>query len=139
MDDESSASPEDQQITEGGDGGTPEPKKADDKPENKTKADRPSEGKKDDEHARKDRFATVAGDPLADFLGIPSEEAGRGQAYQSWRETLQASGPAAFVGGSNFGVLNVNVPPGAYERRGQAPGPVRREVIDELKSKYAPV
>jgi len=139
MDDESSTSPEDQQSTEGGDGGTPEPKKADDKPENKTKADRSSEGKKDDEHARKDRFATVAGDPLADFLGIPSEEAGRGQAYQSWRETVQASGPAAFVGGSNFGVLNVNVPPGAYERRGHAPGPVRREVIDELKSKYAPV
>jgi hypothetical protein len=144
MDDETSTSPEDQQSTGGGDGGTPEPNKpepnkADDKPEGKTKADRGPDGKKDDERARKDQFATVAGDPLADVLGIPSEQAGQGQAYQSWRETVQASGPAAFVAGSNFGHLTINAPPGPYERRGHAPGPVRPEVIDELTSKYAPV
>lgn len=139
MDDETSTSPEDQQGAGGGDGGTAEPKKADDKPESTTKADGRPDGKKDDEQARKDQFTTVAGDPLADFLGIPSEQAGRGQAFQSWRETVQASGAAAFVGGSNFGPVTINAPPGAYERRGHAPGPVRPEVIDELTSKYAPV
>ena len=139
MDDETSTSPEDEQSTGGGDGGTPEPKKADDKPESKTKADRSPDGKKDDEQARKGQFATVAGDPLADVLGIPSDKVGQGQAYQSWRETVQASGAAAFVGGSNFGHLTINAPPGAYERHGHAPGPVRPEVIDELISKYAPV
>ena len=139
MDDETSTSPEDQQGAGGGDGGTAEPKKADDKPESTTKADGRPDGKKDDEQARKDQFKTVAGDPLADFLGIPSEQAGQGQAFQSWRETVQASGAAAFVGGSNFGPVTINAPPGAYERRGHAPGPVRPEVIDELTNKYAPV
>ena len=139
MDDETSTSPEDQQSTGGSDDRTPEPKKADDKPENTTKADGRPDGKKGDEQGRKDQFATVAGDPLADFLGIPSDKAGQGEASQSWRETVQASGAAAFVGGSNFGHLTINAPPGAYERRGHAPGPVRREVIDELTSKYAPV
>lgn len=138
MDDETSTSPEDQQSTDGGDGGTPEPEKADDKPESKTKADGRPDGKKDDEQARKDQFATAARDPLADFLGIPSEQVGQGQEYQSWRETV-ASGAAAVVGGSNFGPITINAAPGAYERRGHAPGSVRREVIDELTSKYAPV
>jgi hypothetical protein len=139
MDDQTSTSLEDQQSTGGGDGGTAEPKETDDKPESKTEAHRRPDGKRDDEQARKDQFATVAGDPLADVLGIPSEQAGRGQASQSWRETVQASGAAAFVGGSNFGPLTINAAPGAYERRGHAPGPVRREVIDELTSKYARV
>jgi hypothetical protein len=139
MDDQTSTSPEDQQSTGVDDSGPSEPEKADDKPESKTKADRKPDGKKDDDQARKDRFATVAGDPLADVLGISSEQAGQGRAYQSWRETVQASGAAAFVGGSNFGHLTINAPPGAYDRRGHAPGPVRREVMDELTSKYAPV
>lgn len=139
MDVETSTSPENQQNTGGSDSGTAEPGKEDEKPESKTKAVRTRDGKKDDEQAHKDQFATVTGDPLADVLGIPSDKSGQGQVYQSWRETVQASGAAAFVGGSNFGHLTINASPGAYERRGHAPGPVRPEVIDELTSKYAPV
>ncbi len=35
--------------------------------------------------------------------------------------------------------LNITAASGAYDRRGQAPGPVRREVITELISRYVPV
>jgi hypothetical protein len=105
----------------------------------KAKEERKPDGKKDDDQAQKDQFATVAGDPLASVLGSPSARAGRGQAYRSWIRTVQASGAAAFVGGGNIGVLNITAPTGAYERRGQAPGRVQPEVITELVNKYAPV
>jgi hypothetical protein len=53
--------------------------------------------------------------------------------------TVRASGPSAFVGGGTIGVLNITTASGAYDRRGQAPGPVRGEVISELINRYAPV
>ena len=43
------------------------------------------------------------------------------------------------MGGGHIGVLNITTAPGAYDRRGQAPGPVRGEIITELISRYAPV
>ncbi len=139
MDDQTSTGPDDQQSSGKSDDATPEGKKADDKPESQTKEEGKPDDKKGDEQARKDQFATVSGDPLADILGIPSARAGKGQAYRSWMQTVQASGAAAFVGGGTIGVLNISAPSGAYERRGQAPGPVRSEVINELINKYAPV
>src|ERR1700684_1295076 len=118
MDDQTDTSPDDQQGSGKSDDGTLESKKAGDKPESKAKEEGKPDGKKDDEQTRKDQFATVAGDPLADVLGIPSAWAGQGQAYRSWIRTVQASGAAAFVGGGTIGVLNITAPSGAYERRG---------------------
>jgi len=139
MDDRSGTSPDDEESPAKSDDGTPEGKKADDRPESKAKGEG-KPGGKNDEQARKDPFATVAADPLTDISGIPSARAaGQGQVYRSWMRTVQASGAAAFVGGGSIGVLNITAPSGAYERRGQAPGPVRAEVITELVNKYAPV
>lgn len=140
MDDQTATSSEDQNSSGKSGDATPEGKNADDKPEGKAKEDGKPAGEKDDEQARKDQFATVTGDPLANAFGIPSSRtAGQGQAFRSWMQSVQASGAAAFVGGGTIGVLNITAPPGAYERRGQAPGPVRAEVITELINKYAPV
>jgi len=138
MEDAGSGS-DDQQATGKSEESTPEDKKTDAEPESKGREEKRPGGKKDEEQARKDQFAAVAGDPLADALGGSSARAGEGQAYRSWIRTVRASGAAAFVGGGNIGVLNITASSGAYERRGQTPGPVRTEVIDELRDRYAPV
>ena len=130
---------EDQQTTGSGEDSKPENKREDGKSEDKGKDDKKPDDKKDDEQGRKDQFAEAASDPLADALGGPSARAGEGQAYRSWIRTVRASGAAAFVGGGNIGVLNITTTSGSYDRRGQAPGPVRGEVITELISRYAPV
>lgn len=120
-------------------GGKPESKPQDGKPEGKEKDDSKPGGKTDDEPERKDQFAEATGDPLEDALGGPSARAGAGQAYQSWMRTVRASGAAAFVGGGHIGVLNITAASGGQDRRGQAAGPVRLEVITELINRYAPV
>jgi hypothetical protein len=139
MDDQTDTSSDDQQSTGKSDNGNPESKNADQEPESKAKEEKKPDGRKDDGQVQKDQFATVAANPLADVLGTPSARTGQGQAYRAWIQTVQASGAAAFVGGGTIGVLNITAPSGAYERRGQAPGPVRPEIIAELVSKYAPV
>jgi hypothetical protein len=130
---------DDQQTTGKSKDSTPDSRKSDDKPEGKEKEEKKPDDKRDDGQTRKEQFTTVEGDPLADAVGGPSARAGRGQAYQSWMRTVQASGAAAFVGGGNIGVLNITAASTAYEQRGQAPGPVRTEVIAELTNRYAPV
>ena len=139
MDDRSGTGPDDTQSSGKTDDGTLGGGKADDKSESKGKEESRPDSKQDGEQARNDQFTKIAGDPLANVFGIPSERTGRGEAYRSWMQTVHASGAAAFVGGGNIGVLNLTAPSGAYERRGQAPGPVRTEVITELINKYAPV
>jgi len=139
MDDGASSSSDEQQTTGKSEDSTSEAKKADDKPESKGREERRPDSKGNDEQARKDQFASVAGDPLADALGGPSARAGEGQAHQSWARTIRASGAAAFVSGGYIGNLTITAASGAYERRGQESGPVRAEVIKELRKKYAPV
>ena len=137
-DTDTTADSTDQQTPGDSEGGKPEGKKDDGKPESKGKDDKRPDGKKDDGQERKDQFTEAAGDPLADALGGASARAGEGQAYRSWIRTVRAQGAAAFVGGGNIGVLNISTASGAYDRRGQAPGPVRPEVLTELTSRYAP-
>jgi hypothetical protein len=147
-DDDTDTGSEDQQTTGSNEDSKPESKDEDGKAEgngkdsrseSKGKDDKKPDDKKDDEQERKDRFAEAAGDPLAGALGGASARATESQAYQSWMRTVHASGAAAFVGGGSIGVLNITTASGAYDRRGQAPGPVRGEVITELISRYAPV
>ena len=115
----------------------PEGKKDNGKEEGKGKDDKKPDDKKDDEQERRDQFAEAAGDPLADALGGSSSRAGESQAYRSWIRTVRASA-AAFVGGGNIGVLNITTGSGSADRRGQAPGPVRSEVLTELVNRYVP-
>jgi hypothetical protein len=117
----------------------PESKDEGGKPEDKARDEKKPDAKKEkeDEQERRDQFKEASGDPLADALGGASARAGESQAYQSWIRTVRASGPAAFVGGGHIGVLNITTVSGADDRRGQAPGPVRREVMAELTGRYA--
>lgn len=138
-DDDTDTGAEDQQIAGDSEDSKPENKEEDGKSESKGKDDKKPDDKKDDEQERRDQFEDAAGDPLADALGGPSARAGESQAYRSWIRTVRASGAAAFVGGGNIGVLNITAASGADDRRGQAPGPVRKEVITELINRYAPV
>ena len=143
-DDDTDTSSEDQPTTGSGEDSKPESKDGDGQAEGKGKDDKKSDDKKPDdkkdgEPERKDRFAAAAGDPLAGAPGGPSAQAAESQAYRSWVRTVHAPGAAAFVGGGSIGVLNITNASGPYDRRGQAPGPVRSEVIDELTSRYAPV
>lgn len=138
-DDDADTGPGDQQTTDSSDGGKPESNE-ERKPEGKEKDDKKPEGKKDDEQQKKDQFPKTVDDPLADVLGGSSARAAaEGQAYRSWIRTVRASGAAAFVGGGSIGVLNITAPSGAYARGGQAPGPVRSEVITDLVNRYVPV
>jgi hypothetical protein len=139
-DDDADTGTEDQQPAGSSGNGKPEGKEEGGKSEGEEKGkDKKSDDQKDDEEERKDRFAEATGDPLAKALGDPSARAGEGQAYRSWIRTVRSSGAAAFVGGGNIGVLNITTASGVYDRHGQAPGPVRREVITELNDRYAPV
>jgi hypothetical protein len=138
-DDDTDTGAEDQQTTGSSEDSKPGSKDGDGKSEGKGKDDKKSDEKKDDEQERKDRFAEAAGDPLAGTLGGPSAQAAESQAYRSWVRTVHAPGAAAFVGGGSIGVLNITTGSGAYDRRAQAPGPVRNEVITKLNSRYAPV
>lgn len=108
------------------------------KAEEKGKGDKKPDDKKSEEQERKAQFTAAAEDPLADVLGGASARAGENQAYRSWVRTVRASGPAAFVGGGNIGVLNITTVSGAHDRGGQAPGPVRPEVLAELVNRYVP-
>ena len=137
-DDDTDSGSEEQQPAGNSEDSTPESKDEDGKSEGKGKDDKKPADKKDDEE-RQDQFADAAGDPLAEALGGASARAGESQAYRSWMRTVHASGAAAFVGGGHIGVLNITTASGAHDRRGQAPGPVRSEVITELISRYAPV
>ena len=137
-DDDTDTGAEDQQIAGDSEAASRRTKKNDGKSESKGKDDKKPDDKKDDEQERKDQFEDAAGDPLADALGGASARAGEGQAYRSWIRTVRASGAAAFVGGGNIGVLNITAASGADDRRGQAPGPVRKEVLTELINRYAP-
>ena len=115
-------------------------KKSDDKKtDDKKSDDKKPDGKKDEEQERKDQFAKADGDPLAEALGSSSAQAGRGQAYRTWMRTVHAPGAGAFISGGTFRDLNITQAAGAYDRQGQAPGPVRTDIIDELSSRYAPV
>lgn len=121
----------------------PESKKDDGKAEGKGKDDKKADSKKadskkDDEQERKDQFADAIEDPLADALGGASSRAGESQAYRSWIRTVRAAGAAAFVGGGTIGVLNITTGSGPYDRRRQAPGPVRPEFLMELENRYVP-
>jgi hypothetical protein len=138
-DDDTDTGSAEQQNTDTAEERKPEGKEQDGKPEGRGKDDRKPEDKKEDEQERKDQFEQAVGDPLADAVGGPSARAGEGQAYRTWMRTVRASGAAAFVGGGNIGVLNITAATGAYDRRSQAPGPVRREVIDEICGRYVPV
>lgn len=138
-DSDTDTSSEDQPATGASEDSKPESKAQDGKPEGKEKGDKKPGGKSDDEPERKDQFTEATGDPLEDALGGPSTRAGERQAYQSWMRTVRASGAAAFVGGGHIGVLNITAASGGQDRRGQAPGPVRPEVITELINRYAPV
>ncbi len=119
--------------------GEPEGEGEDRKSEGTGKRDKKPARKRGDEQERRDQFAKAADDPLADALGGSSARTGEGQARRSWMRTVHASGAAAFVGGGNIGVLNITATSGAYDRLGQAPGPVRSEVITELIDRYVPV
>jgi hypothetical protein len=120
------------------DDGKAEGKGKDDKKPDSKKDDKKPDSKKDDEQERKDQFAEAAEDPLADALGGASSRAGESQAYRSWIRTVRASGAAAFVGGGSIGVLNITTGSGSYDRRGQAPGPVRPDILAELVNRYVP-
>ena len=137
-DDDTDTGAEDQQTAGDSEDSKPERKEEDGKSEGKGKNDKKPDDEKDDEQERKDQFEDAAGDPLADALGGPSTRAGESQAYRSWIRTVRA-GAAAFVGGGHIGVLNITATTGADDRLGQAPGPVRKEVITELIDRYAPV
>lgn len=100
--------------------------------------DKKPDDKKSEEQERKAQFTAAAEDPLADALGGASSRAGENQAYRSWIRTVRASGPAAFVGGGNIGVLNITTAPGAYDRSGHAPGPIPPGVLAELVNRYVP-
>ena len=127
----------DQQASDDAGESKPEGKKDDGKDEGKGKDDKKPDSKKDEEQERRDQFAEAAGDPLADALGGSSSRAGESQAYRSWIRTVRASG-AAFVGGGTIGVLNITTNLGSADRRTQAAGPVRSEVISELVNRYVP-
>ena len=127
----------DQQASDDAGESKPEGKKDDGKEEGKGKDDKKADDKKDDEQERREQFAEAAGDPLAEALGGSSSRAGESQAYRSWIRTVRASA-AAFVGGGNIGVLNITTGPGSTDRRGQAPGPVRSEVLTDLVNRYVP-
>jgi len=138
-DDDTDSGSEEQQSSGNSEDSKPESKDEDGRSEGKGKDDKKPDDKKDDEQERQDQFADAAGDPLAEALGGASARAGESQAYRSWMRTVHASGAAAFVGGGHIGVLNITTASGAHDRRGQAPGPVRSEVITELISRYVPV
>lgn len=135
-DTDTDTSADDQQAASDGEDGKPESKDNGSKSEGKADDKKPDDTK-DEEQERKDQFEEASGDPLADALGGASARAGESQAYQSWIRTVRASGPAAFVGGGHIGVLNITTVSGIDNRRRQAPGPVRREVIAELTDRYA--
>jgi hypothetical protein len=110
--------------------------------EGKDKEGKDKEGKQDgdqDGRERGEQFAEAAGDPLADALGGTAGRAAEGQAYRTWVRTVRSSGSAAFVGGGHIGVLNISTTVEKTARLGQAPGPIAREVLDELISRYVPV
>lgn len=111
--------------------------KDDKKPDEKKPDEKKPDEKKDSEQERRDRFKEASGDPFEDAMGGGSARGAESQAYQSWIRTVRASGAAAFVGGGHIGVLNITTVSGAADRRGQAPGPVRGEVIAELTDRYA--
>jgi hypothetical protein len=138
-DDDTDAGADAQQGAGDSEDSKPESKDEGGKPEDKARDEKKPDAKKEkeDEQERRDQFKEASGDPLADALGGASARAGESQAYQSWIRTVRASGPAAFVGGGHIGVLNITTVSGADDRRGQAPGPVRREVIAELTGRYA--
>jgi hypothetical protein len=139
-DDDTDTGAEDQQAAgSSSEDSKPASKDGDGKSEDKGKEDKKPADKKDEEQERKDWGAKAAGDPLAEALGSASARAGESQAYRSWMRTVHATGAAAFVGGGNIGVLNITAAAGAYDRQGQAPGPVRSEIITTLSSRYAPV
>lgn len=142
-DDDSDTGAEDQQTTDSSEDDKPESKEEEGKAEGKEKDDKKPEDKpgdkKGEEQEPKDPFAEAVGDPLAEVFGGASARAGESQAYRTWMRTVHASGAAAFVGGGNIGVLNITAAAGAYDRLGQAPGPVRSEILTELSSRYAPV
>ena len=138
-DDDTDSGSEEQQPSGNTEDGKPESKDEDGKSQGDGKDDKKPDDKKDDGQEWQDQFADAAGDPLAEALGGASARAGGSQAYQSWMRTVHASGAAAFVGGGHIGVLNITTASGAHDRRGQAPGPVRGEVITELISRYVPV
>jgi hypothetical protein len=127
----------DQQASDDAGESKPEGKNDDGKDEGKGKDDKKPDSKKDEEQERRDQFAEAAGDPLADALGGSSSRAGESQAYRSWIRTVRAHG-AAFVGGGTIGVLNITTNLGSADRRTQAAGPVRSEVISELVNRYVP-
>jgi hypothetical protein len=140
MADETNTGTEDQQPAGGSEDSKPASNDGDGKAEGGGKEDKKPDGdKKGEEQEQKDRYAKAVGDPLAKARGGASARAGESQAYQAWMRTVHASGAAAFVGGGNIGVLNITTAAGAYDRQGQAPGPVRSEIITELSSRYAPV
>lgn len=133
----------DQQPADDRDDSKPESKKDDGKAESKGKEDKKpddkkADDKKADEQERKNQFAEAANDPLADALGGASARAGEGQAYRSWIRTVRASGAAAFVGGGHIGVLNINTASGGHDHGWHAPGPVRPELLAELRNRYIP-
>jgi hypothetical protein len=116
----------------------PEGKTEDGKTEAKGSTDKKPDDK-DGEQERKDLFAEATDDPLAEAQGGSAARAGAAQALQSWIRTVHASGAAAFVGGGNIGVLNITTAGGVIDRHGDAPGPVRPEIINELVDRYVPV
>lgn len=134
----------DQQPADDRDDSKPESKKDDGKAESKGEEDKKkgeedkkADTAKDDEQERRKQFKEAAGDPLADALGGASARTGEGQAYRSWMRTVHASS-AAFVGGGHIGVLNITTASGRDDRGWHAPGPVRRELLDELINHYIP-
>lgn len=93
-------------------------------------------GKQDGNQAdhERDQFAEATSDPFADALG-GTAGAGIDQAYRTWVGNVESAG--AFVGGGNIGVLNISTGVDLQSRLRQAPGPVPREVLDRLTSRYA--
>lgn len=86
-----------------------------------------------------DQFSDAIGDPLADAFG-GSAGSSADQAYRTGIRTVQSTGPATVIGGGRFRDLNVGgTTVYMYNRREQAPGRVRDEVLEDLIQRYVPV
>jgi hypothetical protein len=94
---------------------------------------------KSDDAAKADQFADDTNDPLSDAIGATAGS-GADQAYRIGIRSIQSSAGAAVIGGGSFRDLNIGgTTIHMQNRREQAPGPVRRAVIDELIEQYVPL
>jgi len=88
---------------------------------------------------RDDQFSHATSDPLAGAFGGSAADSAD-QAYRTWVRTILSGGPATVFGGGSFRDITIGgTTVYTRDRRDQAPGPVRRAVLDELIDRYVPV